>query len=227
MGRVLSSHEVARVLSGMPIDYSLDNPYLDIFQKLRPRERYMAARKEGWRSIAAATSRIALERGALVKEFACAVPNPEAITAICDAATSGIVSIGAGGGYWEYLLSRQGLAAVAFDIVLAGEPDSLAKRCWFPVQKGDERSVFGYPEHSLFLCWPLEATPVAANALSIYEGDQVIYVGEDRGGWTADDCFFDLLDKEWTCVQGVNIPNWPPGVRDTSDRVWIYRRKHR
>ncbi len=224
---LLTAEQSQRILSEMDIDYSLENPYLDIFRKLNPRKRYEQSLNEDRFTAFDIRSCIMEQRAALVCEFACAVPNEDALLNICDAAASGIVSIGAGGGYWEHLLSRKGLPVAAFDIATAGQDKSIARRAWFPVQVGDERHVLDHPELSLFLCWPLEAVPVAFNSLSLYEGDQVVYVGEARGGWTADDRFFDMLDKEWNCVQQVRIPNWPPGVRDTRDQVWIYRRKRR
>ena len=47
------------------------------------------------------------------------------------------------------------------------------------------------------MVWPPYGGEHARHALSVYEGDLLVYAGEGGGGCTADDGFYELLDAEW------------------------------
>lgn len=55
-----------------------------------------------------------------------------------------------------------------------------------------------HPERSLLICWPPLETPMGTEALTHYQGNRVIYLGEPEGGACADDAFFAQLDEQWT-----------------------------
>jgi hypothetical protein len=72
----------------------------------------------------------------------------------------------------------------------------------------------------LLLCWPPYDDPMAHDALHAYRSDLLIYVGEGYGGCTADDGFFDLLERDWSEVARMDIPHWA-GIHDY---LTIFRR---
>ena len=54
---------------------------------------------------------------------------------------------------------------------------------------------------------------MAANILKQFNGDRFVYIGESRGGCTADNTFFEILNSNWTFVESVDIPQWD-GIHD-------------
>jgi hypothetical protein len=149
------------------------------------------------------------EREELVHKYAFAIPNHQAILTIVNT-TNKVIEIGAGSGYWAYLLQKAGLDVVAVDNDYRGK--DYWKHKWFPVRNGDETILKDYPDHTLFLCWP-EMSGVSSDALANYQGRTLIYVGEGRGGCTANEKFFEELNCNWQHGESVNIPQWP-GIHD-------------
>lgn len=148
----------------------------------------------------------------LVKEYSWAIPNDEAIDVLVE--ESPIIEVGAGNGYWAYLADEDGADVVAFDM----DPWEAE---WFPVLEGDICEILNYQDRSLFLCWPPYDNPMAADALDLYTGDTVIYVGEGRGGCTGDSDFHFKLQKEFGLADEIiDIPVWE-GIHD---RMYVFRR---
>jgi hypothetical protein len=61
-------------------------------------------------------------------------------------------------------------------------------------------AVKKYLPKCLLVSWPVYDSPIASNVLKEFmktDGEYVIYIGEGRGGCTADDEFHDLLDEHW------------------------------
>lgn len=153
-------------------------------------------------------------RERLVHEYAWAIPNDAALKTI--ASHGPIVEIGAGNGYWAMLLRERGVDVAAYDpvpyeeghyIEIAGKV--VTRKEWSKVEAGDHTAVARHPDRTLFLCWPSNAESWAAEALSLYKGDKVIYIGE-WGGCTADAAFHVGLEERWHPIARVNIPNfWP------------------
>ncbi len=141
--------------------------------------------------------------------YAWAVPTPEIIKYI--AKFSPIVEIGAGTGYWAALLRQEGAKVYAYD---KNPPKGDTKNHWAQnawaythVAKGTEINSATHTDCTLFLCWP-PMGEMAFQSLRHYKGERVIYIGEWRGGATADDDFFDALDKDWTEINTLRIPQW-------------------
>jgi hypothetical protein len=151
-------------------------------------------------------------KAAIAKHFAWAVPTDEAV-AIIRKHVNSIVEVGAGSGYWTWLMRQAGITVAAFDL----SPPTFT---WSDVRRGDERVVQDHPEKALFLCWPPWATGMASGALSAYEGDHIVYVGEWMGG-SADPYFFALLVSCFECIDSVAIPQWY--MRD--DQLMVFRRR--
>jgi hypothetical protein len=142
----------------------------------------------------------------LVKKYAWAVPSPGSLSVI--ARHGPIVEIGAGNGYWAYLLRAMGVDIVAYDKRVKDQFNP-----WITVERGGANRVRSHPDRTLFLCWPPYWNNMAYNALRWYRGDKVIYVGEGWGGCTGNDSFFELLGKEWHEIDGISMFQFR-GIRD-------------
>jgi hypothetical protein len=161
-------------------------------------------------------------RRAAVRRYAFGIPNKAALDAIARHAP--IVELGAGTGYWAYLLQRRGVDIVAFDIAPPGELPNAYRfdpLTWTEVKKGGVEVLDQYPDRALFLCWPGYKDTFADEALSRYAGKVLIYVGEAEGGRTANPAFFARLGQDWTKTKHVSIPQWP----GAQDRLNIYYRQ--
>jgi hypothetical protein len=148
----------------------------------------------------------------IVTRFSWAVPTQQAIDAIAKYASK-VIEIGAGSGYWAWLLNQVGVVVTAYDFI--PRPDT-----WYPVRVGDESSVLWHRDATLFLCWPPSGSDMALNALLNYAGEYVIYVGEWlRGNACAK--FFEVLTTAFDEVETVCIPQW--FMR--TDRLSIHKRR--
>lgn len=183
------------------------NPYLERFEEVMRRPRP-----------AIPDLSLLTARHELVTEFAWAVPNEAALAAL--AALSPILEIGAGSGYWAWLLRERGAVVHACDVTVGAGNNWGHRKTWTRVDEGDEATVDEHPECTLFLCWPPGGV-LAAAAVRRYRGARVAYVGEGRGGSTATPEFFDELERHWVEVQQVDIPRWE-GMRDA---LHVYRRR--
>lgn len=172
------------------------------------------------------------------KQFSWAVPTPAALLAIQGHSPRGVVEIGAGGGYWAMLLRQLGVDVVAYDPHPAGKGNDFAGHQWSEVLVGDQSSVIGHPDRTLLLCWPSYSEPWTGDAVDLYDGDTVIYIGEPPGGCTGDDRMHALLgdtpycphySEPCTCawpaakfkeVESRSIPQWF-GLHDA---LFVYER---
>ena len=131
------------------------NPYLDFFRALPPSFRRdpsvppstAAQLNPDWLAYTAATARY----------FAWAVPTDEAIAVIRKHAP-GVVELGAGSGYWAWMMRQAGIDVAAFDL----DPPPFT---WSEVNRSDERAAYDHPGKALLLCWPPWATGMASRAL--------------------------------------------------------------
>lgn len=109
-----------------------------------------------------------------IRDYSWAIPSELAIKTICKYAP--IVEMGAGGGYWAYLISQNGIPITALDDC----SESYQKR-WIEAKKGTPDSLKNYSDHTLFLCWPPYSSSMASNSLEEFSGKNVIYIGEEEG----------------------------------------------
>jgi hypothetical protein len=187
------------------------NPYLDFFRTLPP-----AYRRDP--SVPISSAELLLPewlalKAAIAGHFAWAVPTEEAIRAVVKYSTS-VVEIGAGSGYWAWMMRQAGITVAAFD---TGSP----RFTWGTVAQGDERAVLFYPERTLFLCWPPWNSNMACNALAWHQGEYLVFVGEWMGG-CANPRFFALLAAMFEPVDLIDIPQW----YNRDDRLMIFRRRN-
>ena len=107
-------------------------------------------------------------RNQLITRYGFAVPSVEALTTIERCSPQGVMELGAGTGYWAFLLQQRGVDVVAFDV----EPAPSERNEWFAgtqpwhlVHRGDHGIVAQYPERTLLIVWPTKNEIWAATAL--------------------------------------------------------------
>ena len=140
------------------------------------------------------------DRSKWCKKYSWAVPSMEALDRI--AALGPIIEIGAGTGYWAYLLRELGVDVKAFDVAPPGAVNVKngwhdGAETWTKVCRGGPERAAYEAHRTLFLCWPPYDTPMAYHALKCYRGNTLVYIGEDSYGCTGDEAFHDLLYREW------------------------------
>ena len=164
-------------------------------------------------------------RDKLVRMYAWAIPTEDALKVICK--YSPIVEIGAGTGYWAYLLKKMGADVVCYDLP-TGTIESISEfrmrhmeHIWHPITIGNEESVKKHEDRTLFLCWPPYDEPMAYNCLKKYKGKTFVYIGEGYGNCTGDNKFHRELERNWNEVERCEIVVW----NNIYDRLIVYTRR--
>ncbi|MFI7664298.1 hypothetical protein [Nocardia sp. NPDC049526] len=157
------------------------------------------------------SARLGFAQTILQAAYAYAIPSPETVAWVaqfCDGRK--VVELGAGRGYWAAQLTEARVGVDAYDseppdktenasfLGAAGQSD-----VWHRVGNLDEFAArpSGGSDDVLFLCWPPGwGNTMASDALAAFEadgGERLVYIGEPKGGKTADDAFFDRLASRW------------------------------
>lgn len=151
-------------------------------------------------------------RDVLRKQYSFAVPCDEALDTL--ASLGPVVEMGAGSGYWAYLLRKRGVDVQAYDKSPGKKnPYEFTKR-WTGVVHGLPGKLKKRADRTLFLSWPDYNTSFASRCLEHYRGDTVVYIGEGWGGCTGDDAFHQMLERDWTEAKEIRIPQWD-GLHDS------------
>jgi hypothetical protein len=134
----------------------------------------------------------------LAQRFAYVLPQPHLLQVI--SRYSPLVELGAGTGYWAYLLRLMGAEVIAYDIAPLGgiRPNRyhVDVRPWADVLDGDVNALSKHDDRSLFLCWPPRFSNVW-ESLQFYKGEFVLYIG-DRAVRTPD---MAALDRDFALVE--------------------------
>lgn len=149
------------------------------------------------------------------------VPTDEAVDTLV--AESPIVEIGAGNGYWAYVVNEAGGDVIPTDIhapdvdpdsypvthgVRPDDEDAYEMTQWAAVREHDHRGVTEYPERNVLLCHP-EGLPWTEEFLGLLGDEQrLIYIGEWGMGMDATPRFFDRLRREFHLVDSFPVYNW-------------------
>jgi hypothetical protein len=135
----------------------------------------------------------------LAQRYAYVLPQPHLLDVI--ARQSPLVEVGAGTGYWSYLLRQRGADVIAYDYAPLGSERPNRYHFdlwpWTEVLEGDGTAVQHHPDRSLFVCWPPLFSSLG-EVLRFFRGERVIYVGDDghRTAWlTGLDSAFDELER--------------------------------
>lgn len=215
------------------------NPYWDIVAAaVSPGPRERANRPEVNCGNPKGSARLAYAQIVLQAAYAYAIPSPATLRWVADVAQGRpVLEIGSGRGYWAHQLSRIGVPTSAFD----SHPPDRAINAAFPAAAGQTATwhptatppsstadlVAAHAEDVLFLCWPPGwENPMASSSLTAYQeagGSLLLYIGEPRGGRTADEAFFDTLEAGWTLLdQDPDYVSWW-NLGDTA-QCWQRRR---
>ena len=146
-------------------------------------------------------------RKQLIWAYSWAVPSTEAIQEI--SRHSPILEMGAGTGYWGWLVQQSGAEITCIDSRTEAPPH------WVTVHKGTPQTTAKDPElrgRTLLLVWPPLADSgsncMALGSLRELSPKKVIYVGEWRGR-TASVEFHDFLESRYRLEREVPLPAWP------------------
>lgn len=130
-----------------------------------------------------------------------------------------LLEIGAGSGYWTYELRNYGIDCIATDTMdgeyghFEREGTSSTLRRWKKQyveieQLNSVEAVRKYPNRNLLTVWPDYDASWAADALDIFTGQTVIYMGEGYGNATADDRFHMLLNDRFGNREVIPMPHF-------------------
>ena len=152
-----------------------------------------------------------------VEIFSWSIPNHDFLREIAKVAgRMKCLEVGSGKGLYLALLRLLGVDIDGIDIVV--------DKTFTPVTKVSVQEVSSYTSDQkyelLFLCWPDYQNPIAYESLSNFKGNTLVYVGQQRG-CTANDEFFDLLDREWELISEHEVAEW----KCIYDGGYIYKRK--
>lgn len=169
------------------------------------------------------STRLAYAETLLQAIYAYAIPSPETLEwAVGFCGGRPVLELGAGRGYWAAQMARSGLHVEAYD----SEPPNKLTNVSFPDAAGQAdvwHSVGDLREFAenaadrsdqvLFLCWPPGwGDTMASHALAEFEksgGKHLIFIGEEQGGKTGDDAFFDALSAGWVlAAQDAKYVTW-------------------
>lgn len=155
-------------------------------------------------------------------EYGWSVPSKEAIEELKEfVGGDQVVEIGSGHGLWAKLMQDIGIQVTPTDY-FEGRGEYTAKKDSF-TEVEDLQNLEALQKYSgynvLMMSWPPYDSPMANETLSAFKGNKLIFIGEGYGGCTADDDFFDQLEKEWERIKGIQIPKWE-GIHDGID-IWV------
>ena len=158
-------------------------------------------------------------RGLFVKYFGFAIPNIEAINTIKKYSPYGVTEIGAGLGYWTYLLNQNGIPTIGVDQCPPGSnkyftdsQKSQPGNFWTDIIVKDAEDYLQYDESNktLLMIWP---DKYVDKALAAYKGETIIMIGEGYEGCTDTGGLFNQELQKWAIVEKIYIPTFY-GIND-------------
>lgn len=178
-----------------------ENPYFETFQSLQETHGF---RGQTWFG----------ERQDLVERYSWAVPNKRVLQYL-SSFNGPVYEIGAGNGYWANLLEQRGVDVTAVD----QSPPTDGELQWTDVEEKyiDEqtsRTDFGSQlrDSVVLLVWPPYGRNMAYHVANC-DPAHILYVGEARGGCTANSKFFDTVESTYGAVETIPIPSYE-GIHD-------------
>lgn len=176
------------------------------------------------RSVADGTHEYAARKD-LVRRYAWGVPCRAALDILAKHAP--LLEVGAGTGYWAWLLRKRGVEVAAYDRDPPGPGKGEANHwhgeasLWTRVEAGGPEAIDRHPDRTLFLCWPPYDDPFAEECLGRYRGGTLLFVGEGEGGCTGGSGFWERLGAEWEEAEWVKLPQFD-GLHD---HLTVWKRK--
>ena len=173
-------------------------------------------------------------RDEYVARYGCAAWTDEATEAVLQhslsGASSSLIEVGAGHGQWAKELRRRGATVLAFDNGAAIPTFGAASADFGSrVLHGGPEKIAGHPGKTLLLVFPPPESSMAAECVRHYaasDPDFLLYVGEGRGGATADAAFFDELDARYTVEKTVELKPFGAEFDAGCEKLWVLRKKN-
>lgn len=153
-------------------------------------------------------------RKKLIWAYSWAIPSNEVIQEV--SRYSPLLELGAGTGYWGWLIRQAG------GLINCWDSNSSAGPHWSEVEYGTPEMLTDFPgleSRTLLLVWPPLDEPMAEYALIRFTGKHVIYAGEWRGR-TGSAGFHDRLESDYRIERIIELPQWP----GYTDSLRIYSR---
>jgi hypothetical protein len=176
-------------------------------------------------------------RDNLTVKYSWAISDPVTVRFVARWLAPRAVEMGAGTGYWAWLMRQSGVDMLAYDKTPAssgkynhwhtprdpktGKPIYQPMPSYSEVLPGKPAILSQHTDRTLFLCWPPYDDLMAADCLAAYAGKRVVYIGESDGGCTADDAFHEALEAGWE----LRDEHWPKQWHGIHDWVWVYERQ--
>jgi SAM-dependent methyltransferase len=146
-----------------------------------------------------------------------------------------VIDAGCGSGYWGSLIQYMLPETKVYCVDSYETRFNFVAECLKPLQDlpGHIKPIQIYrddavkflernPEADLFMSWPDYESSFAEDLAKLLRpGGKLAYIGEDRGGCTANEVFFDVLDKDFEEPELVRIPQFMA----IHDYLTIYQKK--
>lgn len=180
----------------------MDIQYLNEFEELQDQNSFKGQQWFG-------------DRQRLVEKYSWAVPNEDVIRYCAE--FSDLIEIGAGNGYWAQLIRD---AQRSDDIIRAVDIDP-PEETYTTVEQVDMMNhLDAIKDGAVLLVWPPYDHGLATEVVRA-RPNHLLYVGEPRGGCTAEGGFFNYIDQEYGLVGKIDIPSYV-GI---NDNFFHYARK--
>lgn len=161
-------------------------------------------------------------RSSAIYAFSYSIPSFEVLDELANLGP--VVEMGAGSGYWAWMLSQQGVMIECFD-----SESHLQSPKWFDVKKGDPTDLSRFKNSTLLMVWPPSDSTFSESCLDHYPGQNLVYVGNlsDTGPEsnalpkTATPAFHKRLLENFRLVKTIELPHWP-GFKD---HAYFFRRE--
>ena len=165
-------------------------------------------------------------RGYFTKNYGWSVPSKKAINELkAFIGNDEVLEVASGYGMWAKLMQDAGIKVRATDLVKSPHfkvynPSKKAFTDIEDLSHGD--ALEKYSSHKvLMMSWPPYDCSLAYETIRSFKGNKLIFVGESKGGCTANDDFFKELNKNWKFIKDIDIPQWA-GIHDY---LFLYVRK--
>jgi hypothetical protein len=229
-GRALSPNEFDSLMEAwLPPEVILDHRFVlqQVDRAWRDRRRYesmVSSRERIYRDVPLVRPGNLMDRdheALYTVDFGHAIPTEDALKPILfllERASDGrFIEWGVKGGYWTQLLNGRGASGHAFGNESDAQLNSYGfDRWWAPVTPYDPAIIAEHAGSTLILIGPLHEQPAAREAIGCYDGQWLVYVGQD---WYR---LRELLGPEWTLDQRLVVPF--PHWGGTDNYVAMFRR---
>jgi len=168
-----------------------------------------------WRQFEAATRL----RDTYIEAFGFVIPTPALIARL---AREPVLDVAAGSGHLARLIALAGGDVVANDPGAHADHYAFETGGWYPLECLDAAdAVRRHPERTVLLSWPTRGEWPTRCLEAMAPGARLVLIGEDRGGCTGDDRFFDALENGFELGRGEDVVRFA-GIHD---RV-VFATKH-